>query len=263
MFGLAVGACGDDASFHLLPVFEGGAGIANASEAGDAASKPDVATNSDGQVSETSTNDSATDDDAATTATNLVISQVQSRGTAGGNDEFVELYNPTDAAITFDGTWTITVRNATSGVAACAGAPSILYTGTGQAIGSHKHFLIATAAYSETTAAPDAPYSAGISDAANVVLNHSTTTVDALCFSYDATTALTLTTCATPFTCEGAPVGNPHNNTTTGVSATDVSLERKPGGAGGNGVDNNVNATDFAISASPAVPHDLASAAVP
>jgi hypothetical protein len=258
--GLAIGACGDDASFHVLPVFEGGPGIANASEAGDATSTADGAdaTASDGEVKDTSTNDSSTND-GGVTATNLVISQVQSRNTNGGDGEFIEIYNPTAASITFDSTWSVTDRNATSGLGSCAGAASTLYTGTGKAIASHGHLLIATATYADSPGADDA-FSAGISDAASIVLVHSSATVDALCFSYDGPTTTTLTTCSTPYICEGAPATNPHNNT-TGTN-NDSTLERKPGAAGGNATDTNVNANDFQTNAA-ADPHDLASAAVP
>ena len=258
---MAVGACGDDASFHVLPIFEGGPGIANGTEGGSEAGASEAGdASTDAPTNETS-NDGATPD-GATGGTDLVISQVQSRGTAGGNDEFIEIYNPTTASITFDGNWSVTERNATSGLGSCTTAASTLYTGTGQAIASHKHLLLATSSYSGAVAG-DAVFSAGISDAASIVLVHSGATADALCFSYDLTTTTTLTTCTTPYICEGTPATNPHDNTTAGVSATDVSLERKPGGAGGNATDTNINANDFATSASPDVPHNLTSAAVP
>ncbi len=260
--GLTLAACGDDAENVALPIFEGGLTIPNESDGGEAGTNDsgDAAIATDGETNETSTiSDSSTD--GATTATNLVISQVQSRGTGGGNDEFVEIYNPTGSSITFDSTWTVTVRNATGGSATCANAATTLYTGTGLAIASHAHLLLTASAYSESVTS-DATFSAGISDAASLVLVHASATVDVLCFSYDTTTTTTLTSCTTPYICEGAPATNPHNDTTTGVSATDVSLERKPGGTGGNATDTNDNANDFQT-ASPADPHDLTSAPVP
>lgn len=264
LFAIALAACGDDAENVALPIFEGGPSLANEVEAGEASTAEggDATTPTDAQVGDTSTpTDASTSDDGSTSATNLVISQVQSRGTGGGNDEFIELYNPTAASITFDNTWTIVERNATGGLATCAAnLPSTLYTGTGQAIASHKHLLLVTSSYSGTVGM-DATYSAGISDAASLVLMHASVAADALCFSYDAATSSALTSCtATPYTCEGTPATNPHDNT-TGTN-TDASLERKPGGTGGNGVDTNVNANDFAANASDD-PHDLASAAVP
>ncbi len=259
LFAVAVSACGDDAVIPL-PIFEGGPTTPNENEGGDATNASEAGdASADAPANETST-DSATPDGSAI-ATNLVISQVQSRGSANGNDEFIEIYNPTAASITFDATWSITDRNA-SNLATCTTAATTLYTGTGQVIASHKHLLLTTSSYSGTVPGDDT-FSAGISDAASIVLVHSAATVDALCFSYDSTTTTTLTTCSTPYICEGTPATNPHDNTGSGTSATDISLERKPGGAGGNGVDANDNATDFATSPSPDVPHDLASAAVP
>lgn len=261
---LGIGACGGDDNV-ALPFFqfpdatagyEGGAD-ANANEGGADASL-------DAPGSETSTDaggDGAPLGDGSTGTGMLVISQVQTRGTGGGNDEFIEIYNPGSAPVTFDATWSITVRNGTVGTVGCAAAlPSTLYTGTGLVIPSHKHLLLATSAYSETTVSADAAFSAGIPDAASLVLVHAAATVDALCFAYDATTTTTLTTCAVAFTCEGAPATNPHNSATT--TNTDASLERKPGGAGGNATDTNANSADFATNVA-ADPHDLASPPVP
>jgi methylglyoxal synthase len=255
----ALAACGDDAENVALPIFEGGLTIPNENDGGEASTDGgDAAIVTDGEVTDTSTTDGTTND-GATAATNLVISQVQSRGTGGGNDEFIEIYNPTADAITFDATWSITDRNATSGLGSCSTAASTLYTGTGQVIASHKHLLLTTSSYSGSVVGDDM-YSANISDAASLVLVHASATVDALCFSYDVTTQLTLTTCTTPYVCEGLPATNPHDNTTG--TDTNASLERKPGGTGGNGIDSNQNSNDFASVAADD-PHDLASAAVP
>jgi hypothetical protein len=255
----ALAACGDDAENVALPIFEGGLTIPNENDGGEAGTDGgDSAIVTDGEVTDTSTNtDSSTD--GATSATGLVISQVQSRGTGGGNDEFIEIYNPTASTVTFDATWSITDRNATGGLGSCTTAASTLYTGTGQAIASHKHLLLTTSSYSGSVAGDDT-YSANISDAASLVLVHASATVDALCFSYDVTTTATLTTCTTPYICEGLPATNPHDNTTG--TDTNASLERKPGGTGGNGIDTNSNASDFASVAADD-PHDLTSAAVP
>jgi hypothetical protein len=268
LVALGVAACGVDGGDQPLPIFEGGANFVVSSEGGEAstdeAGQPNEAsTTSDGAPIDASTPDgSSTHDGGTSSETSLVISQVQSRGTGGANDEFIEIYNPTGATILFDATWTITVRNAIGGSAGCAAElPAVVSTGANQAIASHKHLLLTGSAYSEAAAAAsDAAFATGISDAASVVLLHAAAAADALCFSYDATTATTLTSCATAYTCEGTPATNPHDNT-TGTN-TDASLERKPGGTGGNGTDTNVSSADFASNAA-ADPHDLASAAVP
>jgi len=100
----------------------------------------------------------------------------------------------------------------------------------------------------------------GIPDAASVILVQGNNVVDALCFYYDSTTLATLTGCSNPYTCNGTPVMNPHDNTT--ATDTNESLERRPGGSGGNTVDTGDNANDFAVNTT-ADPHDLASVPVP
>ncbi len=260
VFCISAQACGVDGDGVALPIFEGGiegSTIANGDGSTDAPSDA----SQDARASDAATDGSKNDDAGdASTASGLVISQVQSRGTAAGNDEFVEIYNASSAPITFDASWTVTVRNATGGVATCAAAtPSVLFTGSGQVIGAHKHLLFATSNYADSPAA-DATFSAGIPDAASPVLLQTGVAVDALCFQYDAATTTTLTTCTVAYVCEGTPVLNPHDNT-SGTNS-DAALERKPGGNSGNTVDANDNATDFQSIAT-ADPHDLASAAVP
>lgn len=261
---LAVGACGVSGDDRALPIFEGGLGVST-SEAGlgdgggNDASQPTDSGSGDANFDDAGFDGSIPPTDGGV-PTDLVISQVQSRGNHGGNDEFVEIYNPTAGDITFDNTWSVKVRNATGGAATCATAlTSTLLTGGGQVVPSHKHVLFATSSYSETTTA-DATFGAGIPDAASLVLVHAGAAVDALCFSYSTDTTNALTSCLTAYVCEGAPATNPHDNT-SGTNAN-ASLERKPGGAAGNTQDTNVNANDFQGNATPD-PHDIASAATP
>jgi hypothetical protein len=192
----------------------------------------------------------------------LWLSQVKSRGLNGGSDEWVEIYNPGAAAVTFDSTWALKVRNAVSG---CSGpAYGVRFNGGGQLIPSHGHILYANASgFSESTATPadgTYPTTYGISDAASVILVHGNAVVDVVCFYYDTTTQMTLNCPGGAFTCAGTPVMNPHDNTTS--TDTNASLERLPGGAGGNMVNTQNNAADFKAT-QPADPHDLASAPVP
>jgi len=193
----------------------------------------------------------------------LYISQVKSRGMNGGNDEWIEIYNPGSLSVTFDNTWSVSARSAAVTAAQCATtAYAVRFTGSGQTIPSHGHILFANVAgFSESATTPaDGTYATGVPDAASIVLFHSGTAEDALCFYYDASTQATLSCAGSPFTCSGTPVMNPHNNTTG--TDTNQSLERKPGGAGGNGINTNNNAADFQTQAT-ADPHDLASAPVP
>jgi hypothetical protein len=194
----------------------------------------------------------------------LLISQVQTRGDAGGNDEFVELYNPTSVPVVFDSSWVLKARSAIvpSGGACTTLSLSTRFAGTGQTIPPHGHIL-----YTNATVPPyngavvgDGTYTTGIPDAASVILLHGNDIVDALCFYFDTSSQTALTTCSAAYSCEGAPVLNPHANTSS--SNTDASLERLPGGASGNTQDTGHSDADFKTS-STVLPHNLASAPVP
>src|SRR5262249_48510818 len=74
----------------------------------------------------------------------LLISQLQTRGVNGGNDEFVEIYNPGTISVTFDSTWKVSARSATGGLANCATAGlGDRFSGMGQVIPPHGHVLYA------------------------------------------------------------------------------------------------------------------------
>jgi len=193
-------------------------------------------------------------------ADQLVISQVQTRGSAGGNDEFVELYNPTEVPVTFDASWTLAVRNASLGLATCATTTlAARFTGSGQVILPHGHLLFVTSSYNGVTSG-DATYGISITDAASMVLEHDSTVADALCFYSDASSQATLSTCPSAYTCESAPVLNPHDNS-SGTNS-DASITRKPGGTGGNMLDTNDNASDFYANFAPD-PRNAASSPTP
>jgi cysteine-rich repeat protein len=174
----------------------------------------------------------------ACTATNLLISEIRSRGAGGAGDEFIELYNPTAAAVALNNTWKVEGRSN------AAGSYTSRWTGSGKTIPAHGHFLIASAGYTQMPTADEA-LSTGITDATSVRLTHSGTVVDAVCYAFDAASAASYTAAGSTYTCEGTPVStNPHP---TSASNTDASIERKPGGAGGNCSDTGDNAADFAV----------------
>lgn len=191
----------------------------------------------------------------------IVVSQIQSRGVNGGNDDFIEIYNPGTVAVTFDKTWTLGVRSAISSDCTTT-ALGTRWTGANQVIPPHGHLLLGNGMDPGYTPPPtaDATYASGVPDAASVVLFHGSTVVDAVCFYYDSTTESALLSCSTPYTCLGTPVKNPHDNTSS--TDTDEAIERLPGGSGGNTQNTGDNAADF-DTITTADPHDLASPAVP
>jgi hypothetical protein len=189
----------------------------------------------------------------ACTLDHLVISEIRTRGPGGAADEFVELYNPTPSDVTLDPSWS--VQNRGSG----ALTYGIRWSGSGETIPAHGHFLIAGSGYFQDPP-PDAMLAAALSsDSASMVLAQDlTTTIDAVCFFFDSGSLFVINNGF--YTCEGMPVDNPHDDA-TGTN-TDKSLERRPGGGLGNCADTDDNASDFAIR-SPATPENTLSPPVP
>jgi hypothetical protein len=184
----------------------------------------------------------------------LVLSEVRSRGVAGGGDEFVELWNPTGASIPLDSSWMIEGRSAT------AAAYNARWKGAaGLSIPAHGHFLIASAGYVQAPTADDKLIT-GITDATSLRLVQGATTIDALCYYFSAANLIAFDA---TYTCEGVPVSNlPHNDASAAASNSDASLERLPGGSGGSCADTNDNTADFTPRA-PADPQNTQSAPTP
>jgi hypothetical protein len=175
----------------------------------------------------------------------LVISEIRSRGAAGANDEFVELYNPTAAAVALDTTWKLEGRKPGSG------SYTTRWTGSaGKSIPAHGHFLLGNGSgYTQAPAADD-KLGSGVTDTTSLRLVQDTTTVDAVCYyaagaaasDFDGT-----------FTCEGTPVSNaPHTDAAGAASDVDASLARKPCTDTGN------SAADF-VATAPAAPQGATS----
>src|SRR5215212_921191 len=111
----------------------------------------------------------------------LIISEFRFRGAAGPGDEFVELYNSTDSAITVcttDGSagWAVAARNA-----AATATATLFIVPNGTVIPARGHYLgvnNSASGYSlgsypsgvGTTATGDATYSTGIDDNAGIAL---------------------------------------------------------------------------------------------
>jgi Lamin Tail Domain len=94
---------------------------------------------------------------------NVVISEFRTRGPAGGNDEFVELYNRSAAPVAIGG-WQIlgSSNTAPTGARATITAGRIIDPGC--------HYLVPGSAYSGSVAGDQAPYGTGISDNGGVAV---------------------------------------------------------------------------------------------
>jgi len=202
-----------------------------------------------------SSSSSSSSSGAPCTLGHVVISQIRSRGVGGATDEFIELFNPTNAPVLLDSGWTLDAR--------AASLTSVVYsnrwTGAGSVLPPHSHFLVVGSGYIQKPD-PDDFLAESIGDEDSVVLNLNGAAVDAVCYYHDATGLVVLTSTVYDFTCEGMPVSNPHDD--TDGTDVDMSLDRRPGGAAGNCTDTQDNSSDFVI-LSPAAPEDLTSPPTP
>jgi hypothetical protein len=161
----------------------------------------------------------------AATANHVVISEVQ---IAGGtvNDEFVELYNPTNTVINLDG-WRLSAKTQ-SGVT----TNNLLTTFPNIDIQPYSYFLIVSPEYDGATSPGNQTYSTGNHIAANNTI---------ILFSDAGFTVVDKVGLGTAVDREGTATTNPSAN---------ESVERKPGEAdplAGNGEDTDNNANDFAL----------------
>ena len=168
----------------------------------------------------------------------VLISEVQVRGPAGGSDEFIELYNPSDTDDFDLNGYRLVYRSA---------AGDTDYTRfewtTSTIIPPHRHYLLVNSSAYSGTVPGDATYSAGIADNGGLAIRDSEgNIVDSVGWGT-----------ATNLFVEASPAPAP---------ASGESIERKPGGDEGNGQDTNDNSADFQI-ISPPNPQNLASPPVP
>jgi len=168
-------------------------------------------------------------------ATNVVISEFRFRGPNGGNDEFVELYNPTAAPVDISG-WLIRGSNnaGVTGTRATILGLTILQPG--------QHFLVANAAGYSGSVPADLTYGTGITD--------------------DGGVALTLADTTTIIDQVGLSTGSAYKEgsipSVFWTTNLDQSYERRIGGSNGNCQDDGNNIADFTL-LSPSDPHNFSS----
>ncbi len=169
----------------------------------------------------------------------VVISEFRTNGPNGGSDEFIELYNPTNAAVNISG-WKINGSSSTGVVS------TRLTITTGVTLPEHGHFLAtnnATGGYTGTVTG-DQTYNTGINDSGGIaILNAASAVIDEVGMSSGS--AYGEGTRLSPL------LGNQNQ-----------SYERLPGGAGGSSQDTGDNATDFHV-LTPSDPQNLSSPPVP
>lgn len=161
----------------------------------------------------------------------VVISEFRTRGPSGGNDEFVELFNPTTTDVNIGG-WLIKGSNNAGSTSTRATIP------VGTVLLAGQHYLVANTSlggYSGSTP-PDLTYSTGFTDDGGIALTLSdgSTIIDQVGMSTGSAYK------------EGSPLAPLTAN-------EDKSYQRPPGGNWGACLDTDDNASDFSL-ASPSNP---------
>jgi len=168
----------------------------------------------------------------------IVISQIQLSGTGNANDEFVELYNPTEATIDLSG-WRLSRKTSSAGA-----TPQNLVASLSGMIAPRSYYLIAHPASSFTLFA-DRLYSSSSS----AITTNNTISL----FSDAGQTIVDKVGIGTAADVEGTAFGtNPGNNQSLMRKATANSTESTLifGGTEatlGNGYDTDTNASDFVL----------------
>jgi uncharacterized repeat protein (TIGR01451 family) len=166
-------------------------------------------------------------------ATTVVISEFRTRGPSGANDEFIEIYNPTNASINISN-WQIRVLTSTGTEA------TRVTINSGTELKPGQYYLVANTTAStgySGTVTPDQTYTTGIVDGGGIALYNGATKID----SVGLNTTYTTYTETTPL----SALNSDSNN----------SYQRKLGGAFDSCQDDNNNVSDFQL-ISPSVPQN-------
>ncbi|HXI28362.1 MAG TPA: choice-of-anchor D domain-containing protein [Vicinamibacterales bacterium] len=177
---------------------------------------------------------------AAGGAAPIVISEFRVRGSASGNDEFVEIYNNSDTPADISG-YTFRGSNNAATVTVRATVPANVV------LPGRAHYLfVNTAAGGYSLAVPgNLGYATGITDDGGIaIFNSSGTVVDQVGLSAGSAYK------------EGTPLA------TLGATNANRSYERKPGGASISLQDTGDNSADFQV-LTPSAPQDLVLTASP
>jgi hypothetical protein len=166
-------------------------------------------------------------------ATHIVISEFRWHG-VGGDDEFIELYNPTSTSIG--------IQNWTLWESTCLTSPTLLVTfGAGAAVAPGGHFLIAGQGYSGSATPDIGPSVLGIPDDAGVAL------VDGLSINSGGTNIVDQVGTVSQADCPGFVTFYEPASLGPLTDNLPQSYERGLGGASGSCVDTNNNSADFTL----------------
>ena len=170
----------------------------------------------------------------------LVVSQIQTNGDGGtpADDEFVELYNPTNASLSTSG---LSVQ-----YKAATGTTHSPFALPAHTIQSHGWYLVARSVYNGSPAA----------DATNGAFQMAAAGGNV--FLVNGTTALPNASCSTSASIIDKVAwgtGNCPEVTAPSAPAANNSVVRKPGGTSGSGQDSDNNSADFQ-SSTPSAPHN-------
>lgn len=166
-------------------------------------------------------------------ANHIVISEFRWRGPAGPADEFIELYNPTNSAITIEN-WTLWKTGG------CVGSPGLMLTfGTGSSVPAGGHYLVGGLLFSGS--ADILLYDIGIPDKGGLAL------VDGSSINPDNSNIIDQVGTESQADCPGSTTFYEGTSLAQLTPDSNSSYERKYGGAFGSCVDTDNNAADFSL----------------